>query len=539
MPTSRRLPVLFAGLAILLLAAWLRAPSLTAGKPYINYVDEGNYLHPVAKMLRTGTWDPRWYMYPQLPVTLAATAARIWEPFHPRFHEGRSLRQEISHGRVVYDRLEPFEILLAGRTLSLLASLGVVALTGLYVRRLLGPAAGLLAAFLAAWLPPLVIRGSIATVDPWAALFTVTCFFFADRVRTSERPSRDALLCGAMAGLAFASKYPALLAAVGAGLPFVLDRERPWREKLRLLTVAGFGTAAGMVAGMPALVLHPREVWVAMRNQNELYANLPLTPRLWEQALVRAEWDVPYEHPELGLPFLLLAVAGAVVALLDRRLRNVVLGWLLLLGICLALYLPKSFQAFRNLLPFMPLLCLLVAALYARIREKLTRPLWADAAAVLVILALFGRPVLGWVEQRGALADSRREAMDWLDRNTGPEHFVLVLHELSFLKSELARLDGKVVLRRWPQALPAIRGRKPQFLVLGHFERENGLEPVDAAEHAAVRRGYELRARFGENGSPPSPGWWHGNRQVVYVFEKKQNRRGEEIPAAAASNPEP
>lgn len=518
--TTRRFSLL-AGLAILLLAALLRAPSLTAARPYTNYVDEGNYLHPVVKMLREGAWDPRWYMYPQLPTTLAAAAARLYAPFHPLRHDGRTFQEDLSVGRATYDVLEPFELLFAGRLLSFLAGLGVVALTGLYGRRLLGSPSGLFAAFLAAWLPCLVIRGSIATVDPWSALFAVACFLFADRLRTSGRP-REAFLAGAMAGLAFASKYPAVLAALGAGLTLLLD-DRSWREKIRFLAIGGAGVLAGMLAGMPALLLHPKEVAMAIERQNHLYTHLSRTARLWEQAILKAEWDIPYDHPELGIPFLLLAAAGAVIALRDRRLAKTVAGWLLFLAVSVALYVPKNFQAFRNLLPHVPLLCLLVAVLHARLRERLARPVWADAGAVLVVLGLFGAPVAEWSWKRAQLTDSRRQAVDWLVEHTAPKSTVLILKEIGFVRSDIRRLEGKVVQRRWPQAISAIRGRPPQFLVLCQLNRKDAAA-LDMAQHPAVRRGYLLRARFGEGSTVVEPGWWKGNRQVVYVFEREVRR---------------
>ncbi len=522
MTMSRRLTLL-AGLAILLLAGLLRAPSLTSCRPYINYIDEGNYLHPVAEMLRKGDWDPHWYMYPQLPVTLAAAAAWLYAPFHPLRHAGRTFLQDLSVDLPTYDILEPFELLFAGRFLSFLAGLGIVALTGLYGRRLLGTPAGLFAAFLAAWLPSLVIRGSIATVDPWAALFCLACFFFTDRLRTSQRPGREAFLAGAMAGLAFASKYPAILVTGGAGLTLLLDERSP-RDKLRWLALGAAGTVAGLIVGMPALVLHPKDVAMAIDRQNQLYTDLPRTARLWEQAILRAEWDLPYDHPEVGIPFLVLAAAGAVVALRDRRLAKTVAGWLLFLAIAIVLYTPKSFQPFRNFLPHLPLLCLLVTVLYARIRERLARPVWADAGAVLVVLALFGRPVVDWWRIRSEMTDTRRQAVDWLIAHSGPDDTVLVLRELGFLPSELGRLEGKVVERRWPQSEAAIlRHRGPRFLVLGLLERR-GDEPLDTAQQPAVGRGYALRARFGAFLTPSVPGYWKGNLQVVDVLEQKERR---------------
>lgn len=524
----RRLVSLFAVLALLLLAIALRAPSLTAGRPYMSYVDEGNYLHPVARMLRVGAWDPGWYMYPQLPVTAAAVAARLYSPLHPDRHGGRTFQQDLSVGRVVYDLLEPFELLLAARVLSFLAGLGVVALTGVFAWRLTGRslAAGLFAAFLAAVLPPLVIRGGIATVDPWATLFVLASFYFAERLRTSERPERETILGGLMAGCAFASKYPAVLAAVGIGM-ILLFSERTWREKLRLAVIGGIATGVGMVVAMPALVYNLRGVWLALRHQNELYETLPTTPTLWAQTVHRAEWDLPYEHPELGYVYLFLVAAGTVVALRDRRTAKAVAGWFVFFLICLVLYLPKSFQAFRNLLPLMPLSCLLVTLFYLKVREWLGRQVLGrslvDIGAVLLVLALFARPVTGYVQDRYRLVDSRTEAVDWLAAHTRPEQSVLVLRELAFVQSELRRLPAKVVLRRWPQTAAAVRQRRADYLLVGHLENEKG--PIDMALYPAIQRNYRLAAQFGEHTTPPSTGWWTGNRQVVYVFERKAWRK--------------
>jgi len=83
------------GLAVLLLAAAVRLPSLTAGYPYINYVDEGNFLYPVSEMLRLGRWEPGWYLYPSLPLMATATAARLGDPLRRTLRGGRSLADDL------------------------------------------------------------------------------------------------------------------------------------------------------------------------------------------------------------------------------------------------------------------------------------------------------------------------------------------------------------------------------------------------------------------------------------------------------------
>lgn len=511
-----------AGVAILLLALLVRAPGLTAGRPYIHYVDEGYVLHPVTRMLRSGDWDPHSYFYPPLPSTLVAAAASLYAPLHPLRHGGRSLRDDLSPDPpAYYDILEPFELLVLGRGLCLLAGLGLVVLTGLYARRLSGPAAGFFAAFLAAFVPALVIRGANATVDPFAALFALACWFFADRVWTSSRPGADAALAGLMAGFAFTSKYPAVVAAAGAGLIFLLG-EQTVREKVRLLALLAAGALSGAVATMPALVLRPREVWHAIEYLGDFYRRRT-SPPLWKQALVRAEWDLPYEHPELGAAFLLLAAAGVLLGLRDRRLAKTVAGWLLAGAVSLIYFLSQGFQPFRNVLLLVPLACVAVSFVFVEIRRRLARPRWADAAAVLLVLAYFGPPLAVHARERAGVVDSRVQAVDWLAAHVKPEDTVLVMADLPVLPSEVGRLKCTVLVRGWDQAQAVIGRRHPEFVLSGRPKRREGARGT-AGQRELLRRLYDLRVRFG---TPEAArrGQWHGNQKVVFVMQRRPAAR--------------
>lgn len=509
-----------AAAAILLLALALRLPDLTAGRPYINYVDEGHFLHPAAQLLRTGGWNPQPYTYPALPIVAVTAAVRLYAPLHPVLHDGRTLAQDLPAGRKVYDVLEPFEILLFGRALSLLAGLGIVVLTGLLARRLAGPRTGLLAMLFAALAPPLAIRGGFASVDPFAAFFALACLDQTDRMRASGRPGLHAIAAGLLAGCAFTSKYPAVLVLLAFGL-IVLLHERPGRQKLRLLTLGGAGAVLGAVLSMPALALHTREVLNELWKVHTSYAQRD-SPSLWEQAVERAEWDIRYEHPELGLVWLALTAAGLIVALRDRRTAATAWGWTLFAAALTVLSARHGFQPFRNLLPLVPLTCVLVALLFEKIRERLPRPAWADAAAFLLPILLFGLPLATHARDRLRLVDSRTQAVAWLEENTGPQDTVLLLSELAILPSELARLEARTMVRRWPKAPPALRGRNPRFFLAGRLVKKKGAKPLDVALHPLVRNRYRLRAQFGRAPTPGQDNWWHGNRQRVYVFERRE-----------------
>jgi hypothetical protein len=175
--------VRLAWLAILGVAAAVRLPSITAGYPYLNYVDEGHVLHRVEHVLRSGDWDPGWYIYGALPNYAILGAVYLYSPIY-RLAHGRSLRNDlpVNHARY-YDRIGPPELLLLARAVGLLLSLGTVALAGWLAARLAGTAAGLLAGWLAALLPALVIRGGVVNVDVYATFFVLAALCFAEALR--------------------------------------------------------------------------------------------------------------------------------------------------------------------------------------------------------------------------------------------------------------------------------------------------------------------------------------------------------------------
>jgi hypothetical protein len=561
-------------LALLVLAAAVRLPSLTAGYPYMGYVDEGNLLHPVARMVRTGRWNPDSYLYPSLPLIVIAAAARLSAPFRNGLPDGR-----VSPGG--YDLLSP-EILLTGRLMTLLVALSIVALAGRLARRLAGPRAGWAAALLAALAPPLVLRGAIAIIDPWASFFVLAALLFSERLRAG-RPSPPAPLpapaaqspgegrqeealhallfsplpagawvgdgrgaggegraaaatagllrhplwevfaAGAMAGFAFASKYPAVLVAI-VPLWLALRSGRPWQEKIRCLLAMAAGALLAATAAMPGLVLQPHQVLQAVQRQGELYSALTSPAPLWHQALVRAEWDLPYDHPELGAVFLVLTLAGLVFALRDHALTSTAQAWTLFAAASLALFSSYSFHPFRNLLPLVAPACILVAILWDRLRSRLASPrgaLWADAAALLLLTLCFALPLSGYVRERLHLRDSRAELADWLALRLRPNDRVLIMRELQILPTELDRLPGRIAVRPWFQVRKALHHQPPQILILGD-PPATGPEALLPAERQAILQAYEIRARFGETDTPFADDIWHGNRQTVYVLEQRE-----------------
>jgi hypothetical protein len=540
-PPKRRLA--WAYLAILVVAFAVRFPAVIAGYPYLNYVDEGHVLHRVLHVLNTGDWDPGWYIYPALPSYAILGAVGLYSPVYSLVH-GHPLRADLPPNPLLeYDRIGPPEVLVIARALGLLVSVGVVALTGWLAARLAGQAAGLLAGWLAALLPALVIRGAIVNVDVYATFFVLAALCFAERLREPDggeaprlpprppSPRRErlvAVLAGAMVGLALVSKYPQALVAlpVAAAVLLAPRAEAGTAEKLRRLGLAGGAAVLTAAVGMPALVLRTASVAKALRYEASLYGQ-PFGS-YWDQAVRRAEWDLPFDHPELGWPLLLLAAASLPAALADRRQARAVLGWgayAAALGLLLSRF---GFHPFRNLLSLAPLLAVLPACLYAWLRRR-TRGSSApaalgvlDAAAVALPLVLFAAPLTPYLRHEIGLVDSRRQAVDWLAAHGAPGDTAVVASELAFLPSELARVPGSAAERPWPEARPEIQRRRCRFAVLGEMWL-HGQGPLPAAAwNRDVLPFYEVRAAFGEDGPNGDPAYvFHGNRQRIFVLERR------------------
>lgn len=505
----------------------IRAASLFAARPYIAYVDEGNFLRPVTALLRDGGWDPHWYLYPQLPIVAVTAVLRAWAPLHDVL-EARPLRDELSGEPGIYDLLEPFDVLVAARAVGLLLEAAIILLTGLFARRLAGPRAGVAAVWLAALTPALAIRGAIATVDPYAVLFTLISLILVDATRTSPRPGLAALGSGAAAGFAFASKYPSVIVVTALAATTLLLRTT-WTEKQRRLALGGAGLIGGAALAMPALVAHPAEVLDALRTQAALYSQIP-SPPLWRQALLRAEWDLPFEGPELGPALCALALAGLAVAVGRRDLRATAGGWIAYGSLALPLYARRTFQPFRNVLPLVPVLIVAVAILYVPLRARIPRPEWLDAAALTWMLAAFGLPLAGYARSRLRLEDTRTQAVNLLMDVSAGSDVSLFQREIGFLDKELERLPRRPAVVPGSDFGAHAARREPRILLVG-VRMRIGLPPVDVSALPGIRENYAVRLRFGDTPTVPVDGWWRGNRQIVYVLERREGkwRRGRDL----------
>jgi hypothetical protein len=526
---------------ILLVTAGVRLPAALAGRPYISYVDEGNYLHRVIHLLASRGWDTEYYLYPTVPMYSVAGAAWLYSPIYRAIH-GHPLAQDLSPDPPsAYDVLEPPEVLYLGRAFALVLSLGIVVLTGALASRLAGPRAGVFAAWLAALTPALVIRGGVANVDIFATFFVLAALLAAERLRESEHPGRMAVLAGALIGLAATSKYTAALVCLPVALAVLLSAPA-WVQRLRLLALAAGASALAAVIAMPALVLRTGTVLRDLHTQDFLYSTMQ-RGSYWHQAFVRAEWDQPIEAPELGFAYTALAALGLLVALAERRQARAVAGWLLLAGAFGIVLAPYPFRPFRNLLPVVPLLAVLTAFLYARLRRAATRAhrrtfaagLAVDLAAALLPLVLFGSALYAYDAERLRVQDSRTLAVRWLAAHTRPGDAVLVASELMFLPIQLDTLQATKVVTPWASWRQLMYERTYRFAVIGNFALP-GPRLIPLNFWRTLHGLYEFKDTFGLRSGLSSDSFYvsRGNRQPIFLLERRPGAAAP-MPLAAAA----
>ncbi len=140
-------------------------------------------------------------------------------------------------------------VILRGRAPVIVLALGLVALIGLWARRVAGPWGALIALPLAAFHPSLLAHGHLATTDVPAAFFMAATALAFDHWLGRPSPLRSSAF-GAFLGLALATRVTVvlLLPAVALALLVQLVRQRnlPWVSRLRDVMLLAV-TAAGLV----------------------------------------------------------------------------------------------------------------------------------------------------------------------------------------------------------------------------------------------------------------------------------------------------
>jgi len=508
--------------AALVAAAALRLPAVVAGYPYLAYVDEGHVLRPAQNQIVTGNWEAAENNYPRLPSRAVAAGAQLAAAAAAPF-SSKPLLTDAERLSGFYDVIDPPEIVIVGRVMSALAGLAVVLVAGLYARRLAGDGAGAVAAVAAALLPALVLRGSIVIVDAYTTLFALAALALASSVDEPRQWPR-VLLAGACCGLAMVSKYPAGLVGLAVVVRLLLV-PASWRQRLARVTAAALAGLGAALLVMPSLATETAVIWRGLLFEHR-GSITHRTPSYWDQAVRRAEWDLHFERPELGVTFFLLALAGVAVAIAVPRWRRDGIAWAVFAAVMVGFHASYAFQPFRHLLPVAALGCVAVGALAGWVGERLRRPLLVPAVAGALLVALFAPGDVHYAAERARLRDTRSQAVDWLQRHREPGQGVLVERQVALAALDLRRLGGKVDLGWWEEeARPRVMRAEPRFLVATTVLRPGGEELFPGADAKWLLGSYEVRAQFGSEAMIANGLTYPDNRLRVYVLERRPGAR--------------
>jgi 4-amino-4-deoxy-L-arabinose transferase-like glycosyltransferase len=515
-------------LTALVLAAGLRFGPVGSGLPYIDYIDEGYALHQAIELLNKRTFDTGWYGYPALPAYLTAGALIAEGPIY-RFVHGHGFRKDLpveepggTPQRDNYDLISPPELIVAGRLVVAALSTGTVLLAGMVARRMGGKTAGVIALFLTAVCPALVLRASNVIVDTFATFFALLALYFCERMRSDASSHvTNALAAGFAAGLAFASKYSAGAVFIAIlAMIFTLPLTRLSRARFGLL--ASLGLLTGIGIGAPETFFNIagviRDIAITAAN----YRIIKSEPGYFGQAVLASE---------LGWPLAIVGCAGIALMFRQKVTQWTSLGWILFAALLLAVFVGRPFQAFRNLLPLVPPFCIAAALAFAQLIDwarRGTHP-WLRCGISIALLGacvvLLGLSSFRELRQRMAHRDSRIATIDWLRQHAPPTAKILAVRELAILPAEWKRIPAGATVVPWLEASDLLGREQFDYVVTGEFDLRYAPVPDRSAAYLARWRdktgGLSLQADFGSVVTLVVPYLWRTNEERIVILRMK------------------
>lgn len=457
---------------ILLVAAALRLWHLDFGLPALNDPDEPVFIMTALDMLREGRLNPGWFGHPGtllfylLALVIAGVAVC-----------GIALgRWAGSDGFVAAVFADPAIVVLPMRMLSAACGVASVWMTWRIGRHVRGPSTGLAAAALLAVNALHVELSQVIRTDMLATLLMSWSLLHALEVaRTGRR--RDHIWAGVAAGLAAATKWPALLVLIAPALAG-LWRARAERRALRLVPVAPLVALATLLLVSPYLALDWRTVVHDLLGEAR-----PVHPGATGHGLAgNLVWYL--RHPLLesfgGAALFFLAV-GTITAARCRAGALVLLPTLALMLVALS---TQSLVWARWMVPLLPIIAVLIAVGVARVVSLGASDLirrWAAISAMALLVVFMTSVTLERQARRND--DPRQAATAWVRQHVPPGRTILIEHaafdllpyrgRLLFPLGSAGCVDIRAVLASRPSHRRVARLRDQRPVVdLGHVAPE-------------------------------------------------------------------
>lgn len=436
---DRRLPWVVVVLAVLCAASlWLRTNQIDGSLPYPRHVDESAVLKPAAHIVKTGDYHPARFVYPSLPIYLAAGGLALGFVDAAADLEVRTV-QDI--GNVSYPFYwAPSVVETARRLFAVLAVIALAAAGAVAFGLVQKPSAFVLAPLILTMSPYFFrMSWSYTNVD-----IVGTCFVtltIAATLKGSRRPGLQWLVIvpATCAGLAASSKYIYGLVLLSVLLSILLFSERGRR-------IDGLAVAV-LVAGLAFVATSP----YAVLDLPGFLDGLAFNASHYASGHIGHESDPGFGKfayygglllDDLGIVALVAALVGLVAfALSDWRRALVLAAFPVAL---LALLAAQRVEFARNILPIFPIYAVLVAVgVYSVASVLKTQALarWKPTAwrvpvvasvVALPFVAVMAAPMMSFPDQVRVPRESRVDAVAWIKDNIPPAWTIIVPEELGF-----------------------------------------------------------------------------------------------------------
>jgi 4-amino-4-deoxy-L-arabinose transferase-like glycosyltransferase len=466
--------------AIFVLGVIVRAWGIGYGLPFAFIADEPNYLTITLKMLKSGDWNPHWWLYPSLMFYVMAFA--LWLFYGVANILGISfapvdlpLPQVITMGVGRFSELG--EILIARGLVVLFSALTILVVYALARRIHPNRWTAVIAALLFALSGTVLDHSQIVNPDIYALLFSLVSFFFAIRSLDDSR-IRNYVFAGFLAGLAAASKYNAGIIALAIVIAHII--QFGWRGFLRReLYIAAIAALIGFIISTPFVLLD----WANFINGVQ-----------WQVSSYSAEGHAGQEGDALrwyvdylwnGETWVVIgAISSAVRALLTRSKKQ----WVLVIYsvgyfVFVSVFYTRNARTIMPILPYLYVLAAisLVDASEWLIQAKRWRREIVGACAAMMVLLAIVSPIQGAIAMNNRLTqpDAREPARLWIEQNVPPQSRIVVEAYAPFIDSQRFVVHGEYSLIDKPL----------------EWYAQNGFEYV-VASYGSYGRFYEDAARY-------------------------------------------
>ena len=410
-------------LGFLLIGFLLRTVSISYGLPHPGYFSSDE-IDVVARTLTLAAGDlkPHHFSKPTfMNVVLLAIYGVI-------YFFGRLLG--LIHGRADFERLfiqNPTVFYLSARLLSVLAGTATILLCYTIGRKGRSAAAGLIAAALMAFCFTSARLSHIAKEDVLMVFLEYAVLLWMLRAKNADKAGQG-IIAGILVGLAAATKYNGILAAVFP-LLFIIQGEKTaiFRRVLFLLA----GILIGIIIGVPFFAIHPVQ-FVQGVFESAIFRQIKGDARwIGSASYVGPSFFLAMFAREMGWLFLitgLLAIGFYGKGFfkrggnpLSKEPRAVLLALLLFVILNFLTIVISSHRDYHYGIPMTPALALITASFLSDLLSFHKKGFAALLVAILVLGPCYR--IIKWdAETLGT--DTRLQALDWM-RDHIPAHAVI------------------------------------------------------------------------------------------------------------------